>query len=301
MRLRVILLVLLLSLCGSAVADDLASAPSEQLLDVYKQLRTLQGSDQGSVAENVVFKRDAGTFTFQNGRLTFAAPVAGRVVAAVFQGTGSFQLDPPDAMGQRQISRFTQAPRLVDTFTQAVFFFTDDSFQQLQGLTKVGPGADAAGATSAISGTERTFQEDYNGWWSNENKGNPEVRNLAARVLADISDPSSKGFFLASFKGGHAGDLIFSVSWNRDTFLLPGLGNSDEVMLLHINSGNYTEWWAGFHLQEEYAKSPHPSHRTLLAHCRTEALDLDVSKGNHIAATANLDLRSTTGRRACCL
>ena len=30
---------------------------------VYGQLRSLQGSDQSGVAENVAWKRDAGTFT----------------------------------------------------------------------------------------------------------------------------------------------------------------------------------------------------------------------------------------------
>ncbi|HET7841914.1 MAG TPA: hypothetical protein VFM21_09930, partial [Terriglobia bacterium] len=295
MRLRVALLIALFCLGSSALAQDLASAPSEQLLDVYKQLRTIQGSDQGGVSENVVFARDAATFTFVNGRITFAAPVGGRVVAAVFQGTGNFELDPPDAMGQRQIARFTQAPKLTDSFTQAVFFFTDDTFTQLQSAMKVGPSGDAAAATGAIASVQRRFQEDYNGWWSNLNRGNPEVRNLAARILADLSDPSSKGFFLASFKAAHAGDLILNVSWNRDTILQPGFANSDEVTLLHVNPGNYHEWWAGFHLKDEYAKSPHPSHRTLLAHCRTSAIDLDVSKGNHIAATSNMDFEVNDG------
>ena len=48
MRFRFVGLVLLVSFCGRAVADDLATAPTERLLDVYKQLRTLQGSDQGA-------------------------------------------------------------------------------------------------------------------------------------------------------------------------------------------------------------------------------------------------------------
>jgi hypothetical protein len=195
----------------------------------------------------------------------------------------------------RSCSRFTESPRLSDTFSQAALFFTDDSFQQVQRLTKVGAGADAGGASRAVSGVQRRFQEDYNGWWSNVSRGNPEVRNLAGRMLADLSDPTSKRFFLASFKADHAGDLIFSVSWNRDTVLLPGFGNSDEVMLLHVKPGNYAEWWAGFHLREEYGSSPHPDHRTLLAHCRTEVLDLDITKGNHIAASADMEFEVIKG------
>ena len=76
MRLRFGMLLLVLSLCGMAFAEDLANAPSDQLLEVYKQLRTLQGSDQGGVAENVVFKRDAGTFTFENGKLTLGRSIS---------------------------------------------------------------------------------------------------------------------------------------------------------------------------------------------------------------------------------
>ncbi len=50
------------------------------------------------------------------------------------------------------------------------------------------------------------------------------MRNLAARMLADLTDPSSKGFFLADFKGHHHGDLLYLISWNRDTplFRRPG-------------------------------------------------------------------------------
>jgi Peptidase family M1 domain len=295
MRTRLALVLVFLAFCGNAVAQDLATAPSDQLLGVYKQLRSLEGSTQSAVTDNVVFSRDSGTFTFQNGRLTFAAPVAGHVVAANFQGTGTFRLDPPDPLDQHQIARYTQGPDLTDTFNQAVFFFTDDSFQQLQSLTKIGEGGDAAGATKAISDVEKRFQQDFNGWWSNAAKGNPVVRNLAARILADLADPSSRGFFLAYFKGAHAGDLMFCVSWNRNNFLLSDIPNGDEVMLLHLNPGNYFEWLAGFHLREEYAKSPHPDHRTLVAHCSNETIDLDVTKDRHIAATATMGFQVNEG------
>ena len=70
---RVVILALFMTFSAPAFAGDLATAPSGQLLQEYKQLRSLQGSTQGAVAENVVFKRDAGTFTLEDGRLTFAA------------------------------------------------------------------------------------------------------------------------------------------------------------------------------------------------------------------------------------
>jgi hypothetical protein len=53
--------------------NDLTNATPEALLKAYGQLSNLQGSDQYAIAENVVWKRHAGTFTFEHGRLAFAA------------------------------------------------------------------------------------------------------------------------------------------------------------------------------------------------------------------------------------
>ena len=64
MKLRISALFFCLQLAVSLSAADLSTAPPEELLRLYQQLRSLQGSDQGAVAENVDWKRDAATFTF---------------------------------------------------------------------------------------------------------------------------------------------------------------------------------------------------------------------------------------------
>jgi len=125
---------------ASLKAADLANVPSEDLLKVYAKLRSLQSSDQGAVAENVVWKRDAGTFAFKDGRLSFAVPVEGKVLAAAFVGEGTFELNPPTAVDRHQIERFTKGEELRDTFKEAVFFFTDG--ERLSGHPQSG-GADA--------------------------------------------------------------------------------------------------------------------------------------------------------------
>lgn len=292
---RVFFFVLVFSVCAGATAGELATATSEDLLRVYGELRALKSSNQGAVAENVVFKRDAATFTFVDGRITFAAPVEGLVLAAYFSGRGTFQLDPPTVTEQRQISRFIRGPKLAENFREAVFFFTDDTADQLQKMVHLRSDAEAAAAGKAFAEAEGKYSKSFNDWWSNEKEGNPQMRNLAARMLADLTDPASRGFFLADFKADHAGDLLFHISWNRDSILLPGLSKGDEVTLLHVNRGNYHEWWAGFHLAEEYAKLPHPDHHALTAHCRQGNIDLEVTKDNRIAATAELAFEVTTG------
>ncbi|MGH9377388.1 MAG: M1 family metallopeptidase [Terriglobia bacterium] len=277
------------SSAATSAATSLAAAPTAQLLKIYAQLRSLQGSNQAAVLENVAWKRDAATFTFKDGTLTFAAPVAGRVVAAVFTGDATFELDPPTPAERRQIARFTGKPNLIDGFKRAVFFFTDDSWGQLQKLITIKPRGDADAAGKALDAAENRYQQNNNNWWENERKGNFTMQNLAARMMADLTDPSSKGLFLADIHAEQHGNLFYEISWNRKTTLFPEISNGDEVMLLRYNPGQYSEWWAGFHLAAEYLNNPHPEHPALPAHCEQETIDATISKSNHLSATAQMD------------
>lgn len=182
----------LMILPGALRAADLATALPEDLLRVYVQLRQLRAGEEWGIAENVALKRDAATFTFTDGRIVFAAPVEGHVLAAAFEGRGTFELNPPTPVDQRQISRYTKTPRLEDQFRHAVFFFTDDSGTELQKLVTVRSGGGPA--TDAITSAQKKYAESFNDWWSNESKGNFPMRNLAARMLADLTDPSSRVF-----------------------------------------------------------------------------------------------------------
>ena len=272
------------------LAADLSTASSQELLGVYKQLRSLQGSGSGAATANVVFKRDAATFTFTSGRIFFAAPVAGHVLAAKFQGEGVFELEPPATIDKRQISRWAKGPKLSETFHEAVFYFTDDTYTELSKLLNIQSGQTNAQDLIAFTASQKQLSENYNAWIENQRKRNPAMRNMEARMLSDLTDSSSKGFFLASFKGKGIGDLLFHVSWNRDPLLLPDFAKSEEIMLLHVNPGvDDIVWISGFHLSSEYAKSPHPDHHNLLATCPSMAIDLHITKDNTLAAVAEMD------------
>jgi hypothetical protein len=148
-------------------------------------------------------------------------------------------------------------------------------------------GGNPGEATKALEATQNKFSESFNAWWSNQAKGNPVVRNLPARMLADLSDPTSRGLFLADIKSDHYGHLLLEISWNRDLTMLPFFANDEEVMLLRYKQEFY-EWWSGFHLRDEYAHTPHPEHRTLLAHCSDEHIEATVSDDYHLSGTAEL-------------
>ena len=281
-----VLMICFLNIAVVAAAANLSTAPSPDLIAIYKQLRTLQTGDTAS-CENVEFQRDSAKFTFIAGRLTFAAPVAGRVLAAYYQGEGKFELEPPSPVDKRQLARFAGGPKLEDTFREAVFYFTDDTYSELSKLVKIKP-APASGQ-SPFASSQKQFAESFNSWIDNARKGYPVMKNMTARMLADFTESSSKGFFLADFKGKKSGDLLFHISWNRDSLLLPYEAKGEEVMLLHLNPGAYFEWWSGFHLAAEYAKVRHPEHRELLAHSEATNIDLQVADDNRISATAQME------------
>jgi hypothetical protein len=286
---RISLLLLgFISITLTAFADDLSTASSQELMDIYQQLRALQRSSAVAITENVVFKRDAATFTFTSGRITFAAPVAGRVLAAQFEGEGTFELSPPTFIHQYQLATRTGKPKLVDTFQKAVFFFTDDSVAELNKILQVKQLQDGANKTD-IAPAQQHYSKNYNNWVNNTRKGNPTMRNLAARMLADLTDRTSKGFFLADFKGKESGDLLFHISWNRDSLLLPDSSKGEEVILLHVNPGDYYEWMSGFHVASEYAETSRPDHSRTSVHCPSMSIDLNVPKNNRISAVVDME------------
>src|SRR5262249_28581028 len=78
---------------GRAAAVATPAAPNSDA--TYQQLRTVAVGTEAITVNNLVFKRDAGTFTLRSGKVCFLSPVGGKVTGAVFEGDGSFTLAPP--------------------------------------------------------------------------------------------------------------------------------------------------------------------------------------------------------------
>jgi Peptidase family M1 domain len=277
----------------SLQAGDLSTAPSADLVRVYKDLRSLHSGDSWTVTEGVALTRDSASFSFKEGKLTYAAPVEAQILAASFEGQATFILTPPSPPAQHQLARFTKSPQLQDTFRKATFFFTDDTFSELEKISAIHSGGTAS--SDAIGEEIKKIENNFNGWWENQAKHSFPMRNLSARMLADLTDPASKGFFLADIKTDHFGDLLFQISWNREPLLLPGLSNDEEVMLIHYDLSNYWEWWGGFHLASEYKANPHPEHRVLLEHCPEEKINAVIGNDNRLSATAVMQIEVPGG------
>lgn len=132
---RFALLPLAVALCFAATPDELTA-----------ELRKLELDPQACYrVRDVTFQREDLRFYLTEGTLTFAKPVAGRRVAALFTadvegGDAELLLMPPSRGERLSLASFTGSPNLNEHFAAALFVFTDDTEKVLmRALEDAGP------------------------------------------------------------------------------------------------------------------------------------------------------------------
>src|SRR5277367_935882 len=111
-------------------ADNPASAPNSD--PTYQQLRNPTLGPEAVTVNNLTLKRDAGTFLLRSGNVCFVTPANGKVTGAVFTGDGNFVLDPPLDSERRSLKLLTKEDQFSENFAQAVFRFTDATYDEIK-------------------------------------------------------------------------------------------------------------------------------------------------------------------------
>jgi hypothetical protein len=118
-----------------------AAAAAGTFDETYRELMAL-----GPVAErtaevrNLVLRRDAATFTLEQGRLYQLTPIGGRTVGLVYVGKGQFAFAPASRIEQDRLERLEKV-RALDVPVSAVFFlFADSTLAQLEKSLTFVPG-----------------------------------------------------------------------------------------------------------------------------------------------------------------
>lgn len=197
----------------------------------YRALRDLALA-QSYLVENIELKRDVGSFQFKKGTFSFAAPVLGRVVLAVFQGEGSFHLTPAMRLESDHLQLMTNRSELDDSFSNAVLVFTDSTYDELKASLKTTASAPKAQdalnnfrhrirrrAEPPRSMTEYLLQGD-------------EISNLDAEILNQLYNPEAAGSFRAYMSGHQYADLRFVSDRNG---ALPSLLTTEEIGLINMD------------------------------------------------------------------
>ncbi len=189
-NLSILFLLLLLTSIPSAQDKVL---PDGQ--EIYQQLKNLElYPNQVASVQNLILKRDAGIFNFQQGKFFVLQPVLGKVTGAVFIGEGIFQFSPPTEIERYQLKKFTDSEILNARFSELYLRFTDSTFEELESKLQF--------AAGEVEGQAKDIEKDCQ-------KRALKVlnENLNARVLEDLlfageirEGSIAAGFFYADIK-----------------------------------------------------------------------------------------------------
>ena len=193
----------------------------------YQQLRNITLGSEAVAVNNLDFRREAATFHLRSGTICFVAPVQGKVTGAVFTGEGNLVVDPPTASEQSMLKLLTKEDEFSENFSQAVFRFTDSSYDELK-----------TAGSAASGGCDAGLLKDS----QNTTRHNRQLKfNLEARILEDVLSPEPGGFFVAFVHGKrYNGQELFAIDPHS---------SSDQVVFMTYDYNKFGVW-AGFSLSQ---------------------------------------------------
>jgi hypothetical protein len=194
----------------------------------YAALRSTLPTGEGIHVENLTLERQGGRFHFDEGAFYFYAPVNGMVTGAVFNGKGSFQLEPKDVSEARSLARLTKSGVMQQTFSTVVLRFTDGTADELRKAPTGSAGMTSGSITQAAVERARDFRRELRD-------------NVEPRLLPDVLARHSGGFFLATFRmgGAFSRNVLFEVDPNGTLHAAP-----DQVELTSWSSDELDVWTA---------------------------------------------------------
>ncbi len=216
----------------------------------YVALRTATLTESFAI-QDLTLERDLATLRL-NGQVAFSGPVLGDVVLGVFTGQGEFIFEPSIESEQRSLQLHIEQNSLNEPFESAVFWFTDDTYKEIQaaGQSAAAVAPAATNALERIRGKLRENRERPRSYLEAVLSGE-DIDNVEANILADLLNPSAGGAFNAYLHGRKYGDLRYHV---RPRGALPQLISPEEVALVNVDPGADAEGiWYLSHFESEYA------------------------------------------------
>ena len=177
-----------------------------------------------ATVSNLVLQRDLARLILRSGTLGFAQPVNGRVLQAAFRGSGSLSLGPKLPLEIQQLKFHTGAEEFQVDFSEAVFIFSDSTYDDIAAQVQLGAG-DAAGLQKLYA--DRNQKLTYYGL------------NYEPRLLRGLfsSQPEKYAFFHAELKTDKYGWLWLDLDATR----------LEEVSLAQFDESRYAfNTWCSF-------------------------------------------------------
>ncbi|HEY1804281.1 MAG TPA: M1 family aminopeptidase [Terracidiphilus sp.] len=236
------------------VTTGLASLPAQRAPNsnsVYQQLRSLLPGGEVITVKDLVIKRDAATFTFQNGSFAFYGPVNGKITGAVFIGQGHLHITPPAQEERHNLSVLMHSEEFDEDFDRAVLRFTDSAAEELR-QASTGPGQPDSDFSRDAQDLQ-TFLRHHAEGSHVVSTGTAYFKrfygNVDLRILEDVLSPAPGGYFMAAIRGHKHARLFFVLDPHGADQVAP-----EEVALFYWDSSDETEAIPlAFHRAAEYA------------------------------------------------
>jgi hypothetical protein len=124
--------LLLAAPLGAQVPQPGSPAVAGTYLERYREIMQLRPTpEQAAAVSNLTLRRDAGEFHLAQGRLYLLPMIGGRVVGAVFRGTGTFRLDPLLEIERQRLRLFGLKAPVERRFEDLVLLFADGTHEEL--------------------------------------------------------------------------------------------------------------------------------------------------------------------------
>ncbi len=216
---------ILLGLAAGLLLPSVAAAQAADPAAVMSALGQLAISPQHvATVSGVTLERDAGKLELRSGAIGFAAPINGRVVLGAFRGQGVFRIAPMLPFEMQQLQFHTGSTSLEIEFSEAVFVFSDGTFDEIS--QKVTLGAGDAGSLNKVF-------TDRSGQYKNRNHSRDVVAlDWGARLLQALTaeQPAPLDFFQVEIKTAEHGWVVFAF---------------DESELEELSVGRWEDRWSG--------------------------------------------------------
>ena len=249
--------------------------------DLHQQLRATAFGAEASAVNNLVFKRDRMEFTLISGEVYFAAPVEGRVTAAVFLGQGRMKVEPWSDYERGNVRRMLKAEVVDVSFTRAVMRFTDDTFELLSAGGRR-PGSQVQRSAELAAGMDDRFARVIG-------------MNIPSRLALSILNHESPGVFIGEFDGGNKGR--FAAVFDQQSRVPAesfGLNGGEKGLVFQPRANGGIDIWTAFYSEQDFQqRRVYYSDTYYLVSVPAYRMQVDVrDPGNLLRMTVEMDLVS---------
>ena len=191
---------LIAGLLPSLLSAQTSAGAAPAIAPVIAELEAMHPMDDSSFpVRNYLITHDVSTITLGNGRMWPLSKVNGRVIGAVFQGSGRIHFTAPDPVERERLHHYLGVDEVDDSIASVVFLFTDGT---LDGLYRIGVSptrVEAPGPVKEQLARARDYLKTY------------KDRTWDAGFLEPVLNGRDNGMFFALIQRVHGEELILEI------------------------------------------------------------------------------------------